>query len=122
MDIHVCKQCGSHFVYCRACTFRPVRYKDAGFCSKECYEASKINVAPIVVAAPIVEPEIIEEVVVAEELAPIVEEAPELTVEAEVEISVVAEVSLPEAETDTVAEPTPKKETYNAYKKKKYKH
>ena len=61
MDIHVCKQCGSHFVYCRACVFRPIRYKDNGFCSKECYEASKN------VVTPIVEPEIIEDVVLVEE-------------------------------------------------------
>ena len=48
MDIHVCKQCGARFVYCRACVFRPIRYKDAGFCSKECYEASKKVVEPTV--------------------------------------------------------------------------
>ena len=44
MSIHVCKQCGSRFEYCRACVFRPIRYKDNGFCSKECYEASKIEI------------------------------------------------------------------------------
>ena len=44
MSIHVCKQCSSRFEYCRACVFRPVRYKDKGFCSKECYEASKIEI------------------------------------------------------------------------------
>ena len=44
MNIHVCKQCGSHFEYCRMCVFRPIRYKDKGFCSKECYEASKIEI------------------------------------------------------------------------------
>jgi hypothetical protein len=26
------------------CVFRPIRYKDKGFCSKECYEASKIEI------------------------------------------------------------------------------
>ena len=55
MDIHVCKQCGSHFVYCRKCTFRPVRYKDAGFCSKECYEASKIEIPNKIEIKPIME-------------------------------------------------------------------
>ena len=65
MSIHVCKQCGSRFEYCRACVFRPIRYKDAGFCSKECYEASKnITVKP--------EP-IVEEVIAAEIEEPIVE-------------------------------------------------
>ena len=44
MSIHVCKQCNSRFEYCRACIFRPIRYKDKGFCSKECYEASKIEI------------------------------------------------------------------------------
>ena len=44
MSIHVCKQCGSRFEYCRMCVFRPIRYKDNGFCSKECYEASKIEI------------------------------------------------------------------------------
>ena len=41
MDIHVCKQCGLKFSYCRKCVFKPTYYKDLGFCSKECYEASK---------------------------------------------------------------------------------
>lgn len=41
MAIHVCKQCGSKFEYCRKCVFRPIRYKDLGFCSKECYIESK---------------------------------------------------------------------------------
>ena len=40
MHTHICKQCGSEFVYCRACVFRPIRYKDLGYCSKECYDAS----------------------------------------------------------------------------------
>ncbi len=47
MSIHVCSQCGSRFEYCRACVFRPVRYKDLGFCSKDCYEASKKEVVPV---------------------------------------------------------------------------
>ena len=46
MDSHVCKQCGSRFVYCRACVFRPIYYKDYGFCSKECHEQSKKEVIP----------------------------------------------------------------------------
>ena len=112
MDIHVCKQCGSRFVYCRACTFRPVRYKDAGFCSKECYEASK-NI--------IVEPEIIEEVVLVEEPAPIVEEVQATDDVLPVEPEVVASVELPVIEEPVVVATTPKKET-NTYKKKKNKY
>ena len=46
MDIHVCKRCGLRFVYCRACVFKPIYYKDLGFCSKECYEESKKEVIP----------------------------------------------------------------------------
>ncbi len=108
MDIHVCKQCGSHFVYCRACVFRPIRYKDAGFCSKECYEASKIKV---------VEPEPIVEEVLIEDIQPIEEE-----VSMEVEAETITLTETPTIETTTVAEPTIKKETYNTYKKKKNKY
>jgi hypothetical protein len=48
MAIHVCKQCGSKFSYCKACVFRPIKYKDLGFCSKECYEASKIKIEEVI--------------------------------------------------------------------------
>ena len=41
MDIHVCKQCGQRFAYCRACVFKPIYYKNVGYCSKQCYDASK---------------------------------------------------------------------------------
>jgi hypothetical protein len=44
MDIHVCKQCGFKFAYCRKCVFKPIYYKDLGFCSKECYIESKKEV------------------------------------------------------------------------------
>ena len=118
MDIHVCKQCESRFVYCRACVFRPIRYKDLGFCSKECYEASKnITVKP--------EP-IVEEVVTVEIEEPIVENNNEISIEdtqpIEEEISVEAEpetIVLEEA--PIVVEPIVKKET-NTYKKKKNKY
>lgn len=48
MHTHTCKQCGDKFVYCRACVFRPIRHKDLGFCSKECYEASKNKIEEVV--------------------------------------------------------------------------
>ena len=48
MSIHVCKQCGSKFEYCRACVFRPIRYKDLGYCTKECYETSKNKIEEVV--------------------------------------------------------------------------
>ena len=44
MNIHVCKQCGLRFAYCRGCVFKPIYYKDYGFCSKECYDQSKKEV------------------------------------------------------------------------------
>lgn len=100
MDIHVCKQCGSRFMYCRKCVFKPVRYKDAGFCSKECYEASKKVVEPTV-----------EEVSIIEVNEPLVEKI-------EAETIVPTEVSI---ETTIVEEPIIKKET-NTYKKKKNKY
>lgn len=109
MSIHVCKQCGSRFEYCRACVFRPIRYKDNGFCSKECYEASKKVVEPIVEKVEI-EP-IVEEIIAVEEAQPIEEE---ISVGAESETIVLEESS-------TVAEPTIKNET-NTYKKKKNKY
>ena len=48
MSIHVCKQCGDKFEYCRSCVFRPVRYKDLGYCTKDCYEASKNIIEEVV--------------------------------------------------------------------------
>lgn len=48
MSIHVCKQCGSKFEYCRACVFRPIYYKDFGFCSKKCYTESKNKIKEVV--------------------------------------------------------------------------
>lgn len=36
MDKHICKQCGKAFNYCRSCLLKPIPYKAAGFCSKEC--------------------------------------------------------------------------------------
>ena len=104
MDIHVCKQCGSRFVYCRKCVFKPVRYKDEGFCSKECYEASKIKVTSIIEAEPIVE------VIPTEDINPIEEDV-------STEIEIKEEISI---ETEVV-EPTIKNET-NTYKKKKNKY
>lgn len=119
MSIHVCKQCGSRFEYCRACVFRPIRYKDLGFCSKECYEASK-NVT--VKSEPIVE-----EIITVEIEEPIVETINESSIEdvqpieeeVAIEISDDTEITI---ESTEVVEPTIKKETYNAYRKKNKKH
>ena len=71
MSIHVCKQCGSKFEYCRACVFRPIRYKDLGYCTKDCYEASKNKIEEVV---PI---EDVEVVVIEEDTSTPTEEASE---------------------------------------------
>ena len=117
MTKHTCKHCNRIFEYCRGCLLSPIPHKDAGFCSKECYDASK---------NPTVEPEVIDDVVVVEELTPVVEEVAtvdeEVSVNAEVEIEAVALIEKPVVETVAVVESTPKKETYHAYKKKKHKH
>ena len=108
MNIHVCKQCGASFVYCRACVFRPIRYKDAGFCSKECYEASKNNVA-------VIEP-VVEDAATAQIEEPIVENSDESSVDDVLPIEETVSV-----ETIPMVEPTIKNET-NTYKKKKNKY
>lgn len=107
MTKHTCKNCNRIFEYCRGCLLSPIPYMDAGFCSKECYEASK----NIVVSAVEVEP--IKEEVLIEDVKPIVEE---MSVEAEA--IVLTETTI---ETTKVEKPTIKKET-NTYKKKKNKY
>ena len=110
MKKHTCRQCGSTFEYCRGCLLSPIPYKDAGYCSKTCYEASKIKVEPVV-------EEVIETISI-EDVVPIEEP---ISIEVETETIVEEEAPI-EVETTTVVEPTIKKETYNAYKKKKKKH
>ena len=120
MSIHVCKQCGSRFEYCRMCVFRPIRYKDAGFCSKECYEASKNVVAPTVKIEPIVEEISIVEPIVEDEVESSIEDIqPIEDVEVEVEAVVSAETPI---ETTTAVESEIKNETSNTYKNKKNKY
>lgn len=41
MDKHICKQCQSIYSYCRGCLLSPISYKENGYCSKACEEASK---------------------------------------------------------------------------------
>lgn len=69
MSVHVCKQCGLRFEYCRACVFKPIRYKDLGFCSKDCYEAFKNKIEEVV---PV---EDVEVVVIEEDTSTPIEEA-----------------------------------------------
>ncbi len=128
MTKHTCKNCNSIFEYCRGCLLSPIPYKDAGYCSKSCYEASKIKVVPEVIIEPIVEEIVAKEVM--NDIIPIEEEVSmeveaETIVKEEAPIEVEAKVMTLEdipTETAIVAESTTKQETYNAYKKKKKKH
>ena len=46
MDRHECRHCGRKFNYCRACMLKPIPWRDAGFCSKECsadFKAAQIK-------------------------------------------------------------------------------
>ena len=41
MDKHICRNCGKTYSYCRGCLLSPISYKENGYCSKQCEEASK---------------------------------------------------------------------------------
>lgn len=41
MEKHICKHCKKVYSYCRGCLLLPISYKENGYCSKECYEASQ---------------------------------------------------------------------------------
>ena len=41
MSKHICKQCQKTYEYCRGCLLSPISYKENGYCSKVCQEASK---------------------------------------------------------------------------------
>lgn len=103
MKKHICKQCNKVYEYCRGCLLSPISYKENGYCSITCYEASKIKVEPIVEEVKETIP--VEDIVSTEE---------EVSVEVEPETIV-------EEKTPTVVEPTIKKET-NTYKNKKNKY
>lgn len=47
MDRYVCKQCGRAYNYCRACVLKPIPWRAAGFCTRECsatFKALKIEI------------------------------------------------------------------------------
>lgn len=50
MDKHICKRCQGVYEYCRGCLLRPVSYKENGYCSKQCEEASKIKIEEVIPA------------------------------------------------------------------------
>lgn len=117
MKKHICKQCNRVYEYCRGCLLSPISYKENGYCSETCYEASKIKVEPIV--------EEVTEIISAKDIAPIEESVSiefenETIVEEETHIEIESEVVV-EEEIPPVVKPTIKKET-NTYKKKKNKY
>lgn len=55
MDRYICKQCGRAFNYCRACVLKPIPWRAAGFCSRECsaaFKAPKVEIPEIVEVKP----------------------------------------------------------------------
>lgn len=61
MKKHTCKTCGHIFEYCRGCILSPIPYKEAGYCSKACYEESKTPKVEEVVHVEDVEVVVIDE-------------------------------------------------------------
>lgn len=55
MAKYICPQCSKAFIYCKGCALTPDLYKENGFCSKECYHASKIEIPEKVEVEPIEE-------------------------------------------------------------------
>ena len=114
MKKHICKQCNKVYEYCRGCLLSPISYKENGYCSETCYEASKNKVESIVEEISTIE---ITEVIInnpsIEDVIPTEEK-----ISVETEIPTLVEDT---AETTTVVEPTIKNET-NTYKKKKNKY
>lgn len=116
MKKHICKQCNKVYEYCRGCLLSPISYKENGYCSETCYEASQNKVEPVVEEVVI---ENVVETISTDNIAPT-----EGEISIEVETEVIAEEDIPiavEAKTTTVDEPTIKNET-NTYKKKKNKY
>lgn len=80
MDRYICKQCGRAYNYCRACVLKPIPWRAAGFCSRECSAAFK---------APKIEiPETIEisENEIEVEITPKVKRKPKVKFEPEIQI------------------------------------
>ena len=50
MKKHICKQCHKTYEYCRGCLLSPISYKENGFCSKTCQEASKNKTEEVIPA------------------------------------------------------------------------
>ena len=107
MKKHTCKNCNRIFEYCRGCLLSPIPHKDAGFCSKECYEASK----------QVVETKSIEDEVVNVEVEETIVENNEPSIEEEPVVENIVLTEAPIEKTTNII----KNET-NTYKKKKNKY
>lgn len=71
MARHICKNpdCNKSYEYCRGCLLRPISYKENGYCSKQCEEASKNKIEEVI---PV---EDVEVVVIEEDTSAPIEEA-----------------------------------------------
>ena len=67
MDRHTCKNCERLYNYCRSCVLKPIPWREAGFCSKECSAEFKAAQKVEAVAT---------EIVVETEVAPIETQEP----------------------------------------------
>lgn len=98
MDRYVCKQCGRAYNYCRSCVLKPIPWRAAGFCTRECSAAFK--------ALKIEIPEVIEvstnEIEIEVEAKPKVKRKPRVKVEP-IE-NIVEEVSVDTTESDGIHE------------------
>ena len=48
MKKHICRNCGLTYEYCRGCLLSPISYKENGYCSKICQEASKTKIEEVI--------------------------------------------------------------------------
>ena len=71
MKKHICKQCNKIYEYCRGCLLSPISYKENGYCSKTCEDASKNKIEEVVPS------EDVEVVVIEEDTSTPTEEASE---------------------------------------------
>ena len=91
MKKHICKQCNKVYEYCRGCLLSPISYKEDGYCSNSCYEASKIKVESVV--------EDVAETIFVEDIIPV---KAEISLEAEADAIVEEEMPV-EVESETIA-------------------
>lgn len=50
MKKHICKHCNKIYEYCRGCLLSPISYKENGYCSKICEEASQNKLEEVIPA------------------------------------------------------------------------